>query len=89
MGLFHQLGRRENVPPLEVPVVSLADYLSSLFNRGLAPATIKVLRAALSSVLRLYRVFTTEEEDFFVSFCGLCAYRDPESSDRLPRGTWG
>ena len=52
----------EKLNPLELPIARLADYLTDLFNRGLKPATIEVHRAAISSVLRLTRPFTLEED---------------------------
>ena len=67
----------------------LADYLTSLFRRGLAPATVKVHRAALCSVLKLSRVFSTEEEVILHKLLRARCLERQSLLIRHRRGTWG
>ena len=49
---FVEFCRENNYKPFEISEGHIAEYLLSLFDRGCAPSTIKVHRAAISSVLK-------------------------------------
>ena len=79
----------EKIDPLGIPVARLADYLTNLFNKGLQPATIKVHRAAINSVLRLSRTFTLEEEETLRKLVRAITLQRPRSFQALPPWSLG
>ena len=82
--LFVKWCETQGLNPLDVHIARLADYLTSLFKRGLAPATIRVHRASISSVLRLTRTISPEEDEFIRKLIRAMGLQRPRTFKSAP-----